>query len=194
MWELRKKVGMCEPENTNANWLSNLLSFVLIPEFVWAPANSFDTFACGGCEGSCCAKGTGSDHMFHKFPADIPDIDFTPNLYNTAGGIFASSGRPGEEGQFNGGHMFRGADVGDIPDVTDPKNMTDYQQSMSARLLYTDTSEFVLAFGRDKNAGLRIQFAGYTNVGEDICTTPTTQSPTQSPTTQAPTTSSLTAP
>ena len=70
---------------------------------------------------------------------------------------------------FTGGEMFQ-ADpaAGGIDDVTDPLSLTDFQQSQSARFVYTSTSSWVMAFGRGDKGG-RHQFAGYTNIGADIC-------------------------
>ena len=70
---------------------------------------------------------------------------------------------------FTGGEMFQ-ADpaAGGITDVTDPLSLTAFQQSQSARFLYADKSSWIMAFGRGDKGG-RHQFAGYTNIGADIC-------------------------
>ena len=58
--------------------------------------------------------------------------------------------------------------VSGIPQVTNPLALTEKQQSNSVRFVYTGVSEFVIKFGR-AGGGNRIQFAGYTNIGVDVC-------------------------
>ena len=81
----------------------------------------------------------------------------------------ASVNVPNSGGQTFSGHQFNSnPNVVDIPNVVDPLSLTDFQQSQSVRFVYEDKSEFMLAFGRGDD-GVRQQFAGYTNIGEDIC-------------------------
>ena len=116
------------------------------PEYVWAE-KSYDTFACGACENSCCAVGGVGAFLGYSGSSDI-----------TANGE-----------AFTGGEMFQAdPDAGGITDVTDPLSLTAFQQSQSARFLYADKSSWVMAFGRGDKGG-RHQFAGYTNIGADIC-------------------------
>ncbi|EJK65111.1 hypothetical protein THAOC_14075, partial [Thalassiosira oceanica] len=130
-------------ELENAYELSNLLIF---PEFFWAD-DTYDTFACGGCQNSCCPVGSTVPYLQQSGSTDI-----------TANGQ-----------TFTSGDMFV-ADpaAGGITDVTNPLALTDFQQSQSARLVYSGTSSWLMAFGRGSQGG-RHQFAGYTNIGQDIC-------------------------
>jgi len=68
---------------------------------------------------------------------------------------------------FTGGQQWN-ATVDSIPNVVDPSDMTPFQQSQSVRFLYSDTSDFVIGFGRT-GGGRMQQFAGYTNIGVDVC-------------------------
>ena len=63
--------------------------------------------------------------------------------------------------------------------MDDPELLTPKQQSNSVRFLYTQRSDFVIGFGRAGN-GNKQQFAGYTNIGVDVCSP--SLSPSKGPT------------
>ena len=133
---------MCVRAKNNANDFSNFCK----PEWFWIDG-TFDTFACGGCESQCCPVTGETETLTHLSSADI-----TVNGEN-----------------FNGGQRFNSnPSVVNIPNVQNPLALTPFQQSQSVRFVFTDTSDFVLAFGR-ANGGLRQQFSGYTNIGTDVC-------------------------
>ena len=126
----------------NANESPNLS---IVPEYVWAD-DSHDTFACGAGQDECLPVGNEQHTLIHTIGGGVEQ-------YPT----------------FTGGEKFQGnPDVVNIPNVEDPLDLTDFQQSMSVRFVYSDTSEFTIAFGRETNGGLRIQFAGYTNIGVNV--------------------------
>ena len=82
------------------------------------------------------------------------------------------------EGDFNvpgvgmGKRWSADPDVTSIPDVTDPLALTDFQQSMSVRFIYWETSSFTLGFARETAGGNKQQFTGATNTGSIVCPNP----------------------
>ena len=111
---------------------------VSIPEYLWSDG-SFDTFACGGCQDSCCPV-SGEAH----------GLEYVSNATVVAGGQ-----------TFTGGEQFN-AVVNGIPDVQNPESLTPFQRSNSVSFVYTNVSDFVVGFGRTSKIGRgKQQFTGF---------------------------------
>ncbi|EJK77897.1 hypothetical protein THAOC_00239 [Thalassiosira oceanica] len=131
---------------------------VLKPEHVWSDG-SFDTFACGGCQDSCCPVSGEED-----------SAEYVSNATIIAGGQ-----------TFTGGEQFNAGGKG-IPDVQDPQSLTPFQQSQSVSFLYTDAADFVIGFGRASNTGRgKVQFAGVNACNESRPSLSPSKAPSPSP-------------
>jgi len=83
--------------------------------------------------------------------------------------VYDSNANIVTNGQTFGGQQFNAnRAVTSIPEVQDPQSLTPFQQSQSVRFVFTNTSDFVIGFGR-AGGGIRQQFAGYTNIGVNVC-------------------------